>query len=590
MPIAMSLRGRSAAAFRRIARSARGFVVRYVRRLLVGHYTRNSAGTSASAGCRRATALALLMMLPVIVQADPQAGAAHNVAAGDFVGPYAADGFAITIGRQAQPPIQPSAAWYFIDDYIAVPIAGHPVTRFAAAMRAIDDVAQSARTTEPGWPPMVWTGSTRLLHDARIADDGSRVVADGHAWPLTLTPKLALNRSYFDASSAHWLASRPLTLRGEIHDGTFVLRSAWPQDFAVDARLAPAPLPAGETVQNALRARMRATPDGGAREPFATTLIHSRDGAPKDWSGKPALVIMVNGAQGDDDEAWGGHFAIGTGVIGEDGAISDLLINNFYSLDIVSEKGILAAPTPLDRYLGDLNSGQGWYRPSFLAVAVLADARAATRVQDAFNRMFEQFWRHQLVYQHATMNCAGISVDTLRALGWPIPRRGPTSHLLGWLSVPYALFKYRSLSQARIAYEYMTEDRTRLFPAAAFEDITADLMRLAVHGARPDDGALAQTLAKDIVAIELLRIPQWPSSRKFGSWPVVSPGEYFGKVPKDPADAQIVPVPPREFPARLRDADLLREPPRRSDLPLIVWAGFVAVLLGYALRWLVRKL
>jgi hypothetical protein len=383
------------------------------------------------------------------------------------------------------------------------------------------------------------------------------------------------------------------------------VRSLWPQDFAVDARIAPTPLSEGETAQLALRALMRATPDGGAREAFAATLVHARGdtteateateatdaedaaaGVAADWTGKPALVVMVNGAQGDDDEAWGGHFAIGTGVIGANGAIGDLLINNFYSLEIVSEKGILPAPTPLDRYLGDLNSGQGWYRPSFLAVAVLDDARSIARVQDAFNRMFEHFWRHQLVYQHATMNCAGISVDTLRALGWAIPGRGAANYALGWLSVPWALVKYRSLSQARLAYEYMTEDRTRLLPAAAFEDITADLLRLARHGAREDEGTLAQMLAKDIIAIELLRIPQWPSSRKFGSWPVVSPVEYFSKLPKDPADTQIVPVPPREFPASLRDADLLPDPPRKSDLPLVVWAGLAAVLFGCGLRFL----
>ena len=72
---------------------------------------------------------------------------------------------------------------------------------------------------------------------------------------------------------------------------------------------------------------------------------------------------MVNGAQGDDDEAHGGHFALVTGRTQPDGAIGDWLVNNFYSLDVESEKGILAAPLPLDNYLADLNSGQGWYRP-----------------------------------------------------------------------------------------------------------------------------------------------------------------------------------------------------------------------------------
>ena len=539
--------------------------------------------------CTRRCALwaALVTVLPITAIADIGTGDAANVAAGDHVGPYAASDFGITTGRAAG--IQPAAAWYFADEYIATPRAGLAVTSMTPGVRAIDDVARAAREhVAPGWPAMVWIGSTHLLRDARMTPDGTAVKADGAALRLMLAPKLALNRSYFDASSARFAAARPLTLRGERDGDAFVLRSLWPQDFAVDATLAAAPLPAAASPQLAIRALMRATPDGGAREAFAATLVHRREGAPRSFDGKPALVIMVNGAQGDDDEAWGGHFAIGTGVIGAGGAIGDILVDNFYSLDVVSEKGILAAPTPLDRYLGDLNSGQGWYRPSFVAVIVLDDARAAREVQDAFNRMYLQFWRHQLVYQHATMNCAGISVDTLRALGLPIPRRGATSYVEAWLGVPYALAKYRSLAQARMAYEYLTEDVTRLLPAAAFEDTLATLLRLAQDGTREGDGALARQLATDIVAIELLRIPQWPSSRRFGSWPVVTPGEYFGKIPHDPADVETVPVPPREFPASLRDPDLLRPPARRSDVPLFAWAGVVAIALGYALR-LIRR-
>ena len=89
--------------------------------------------------------------------------------------------------------------------------------------------------------------------------------------------------------------------------------------------------------------------------------------------------MIVNGAQGDDDEAWAGHFAVGTGRIGPTAPIADLLVNNFYALDIVSEKGILAAPVPLDGYFGDLNSGQSWYRPSFILIATLRDETVPRR-------------------------------------------------------------------------------------------------------------------------------------------------------------------------------------------------------------------
>jgi hypothetical protein len=300
------------------------------------------------------------------------------------------------------------------------------------------------------------------------------------------------------------------------------------------------------------------------------------------------LGVMVNGAQGDDDEAWAGHFALLTGRLPADGRISDLLVANFYSLEVESEKGILAAPVPLDNYLGDLNSGQAWYRPSYIVFAILKDERAAALLQGALNRLYLQFWRRQLAYQHSTMNCSSISVDTLRALGWEVPARGPASTMLAWLSIPAMIFKEGKVSVARTTYEYLTEDRTRLMPAAAFEESIVDLLRLAREGATPKDGALAKLLAEDLVALVGVRVPQLPSSRKFGTWPVASPREYLGAIPRDPADAQIVPVPKREFPDGLRDPDLLPPAMRRSTIPLIVWAVagvlFVAWLAGFLWR------
>lgn len=550
------------------------------------------AGRLGRRGRRRASrwtsCVSIALVAAVAHAADllPPSGAV-SVSAGASLGTWPAADFTLAKGRDARLPRAP--AWYFADEYIAVPRDGIVVTSIAAGASAQDDLARARRdATPPGAPSLVWVGATEAVRDARMGADGARVTLAGRTWPLALVPKIPLNRAYFDASSARFASARALTLRGESRDGTFVMRSLWPQDFALDASLPVTPLDEGPPAALAIRRLMRATPDGGAREPMAARLLFARDGATRDWRGKPALLVMVNGAQGDDDEAWGGHFAIGTGVVGDDGAIGDFIVDNFYSLDAESEKGILAAPTPLDRYLGDLNSGQGWYRPSFLAIVVLDDARAALTVQDAFNRMFLQFWRHRLVYRHATMNCAGISADTLRALGLPVPSRGATSYVEAWLAVPYALAKYRSLDQARMLYEYLTEDVTRLLPAAAFEDTLATLVRVAREGARPGDGALAATLAHDIVAIEVLRLPQWPSSRKFGTFPVVTPAEYFARLPSDPADMVTVAVPPRPFPAALRDPDVVRAPARRSDVALAGWAGLVAIALGYAAR-LIRR-
>jgi hypothetical protein len=240
---------------------------------------------------------------------------------------------------------------------------------------------------------------------------------------------------------------------------------------------------------------------------------------------------------------------------------------------------------PLDNYLADLNSGQAWYRPSYLLFAVLSNERAAAQVQGALDRVYNQFYRHQLVYQHATMNCASISVDTLRALGWNVPARGPTSRVLAAISLPYFAVQERSVEKAVQKYDYLTEDRTRLFPAAAFEDIGADLLRLVRRSARRQRTPFEALLAQDIEALVFLRVPQLPSSRAWGDYPVVTTREYTSRVPSDPAEQQIIPVPPRPFPDRLRDSDLLPPARRRGELALTLWA----VLSIVGIPWLVWR-
>jgi hypothetical protein len=336
---------------------------------------------------------------------------------------------------------------------------------------------------------------------------------------------------------------------------------------------------------------MRELPDGGARAPYAAMTLWQRPGASDDWTGRSVLAFVVDGAQGDDDEAHGGHFAIATGRIRADGAIGDWLVNNFYSLDIESEKGILAAPVPLDNYLGDLNSGQGWYRPSYIVVAVLNDARAAELVQSALGRVYHQFWRHQLVYYHPTDNCTSISIDTLRALGLRVPERGPTSRLAAWAGFPFHVVRDRSIAKAKLGFDYLVADQTRLMPAAALEEIYALLRglgeaRTTAAGDDAKEGTLATLLAADLDAIAFLRLPQFPSSRAFGAAPAVTTWEYRSRVPEDPALAQIVPVPPRPFPAALRDDDLLPAPPHPSDTAAMVW-GVLSVI---GLPWVVLSL
>lgn len=524
--------------------------------------------------------------------AVPAAGEGAVTAANAFgsFGLYDATRFALS-GAGIAPALR-QAAWYFRNETVAVPRAGLPAAGFEPGVRAFDDVLHwaAARGDDAAldYPPLVWTAAPQVVRGATLADGGRTLLTSDGALALQFVPKIALNRSYADASSIAFLEPHVLTLRGTLGPQGFVARSIWPQDFGVGpAAPAPRALPATDAAQ-AMRALMREMPQGGARSPFSATTLWQRPGSSAAWAGKPVLALMVNGAQGDDDEAHGGHFAIVTGRVSDDGGIGDWLVNNFYSLDVESEKGIIAAPVTLDNYLADLNAGQGWYRPTTMLVAVLEDDRAAVLVQSALNRVFNQFYRHQLVYYHPYQNCASISVDTLRALGWDVPARGPSSRALAWLAFPFVALKDRSIDKARLAFDYLRTDQTRLMPAAALEEAFASLLALANGSAQPD-GKLAHWLARDVDALAFLRFPQFPSSRAFGDAPAVSTWEYRTLVPSDPAMMQVVPVPARPFPAELRDPDLLPARWTPADYATLAWALLTVVGLPWAAWWWWRR-
>jgi hypothetical protein len=526
----------------------------------------------------------------------PAAAEISAVAPGRSLGLYPAKAFRLIDGRCRDCPTIRQALWYFEHETIAVPLPDHSIAAFTPGVRTIVDVRAWAAARAPeaplDYPPLVWVAAPQVAHHAQLTADATALTfKDGTTVPFGLTPKIALNRSYFDGSSGRFFSVRAVKVRGMLSEGRITARTLWPEDFRLDPAPPPRALDTAIPRTEALRALLRAEPDGGARSPFAAYALWQRDTVGAIAPGRAVIGIMVNGAQGDDDEAHGGHFALVTGRTQPDGAIGDWLVNNFYSLDVESEKGILAAPLPLDNYLADLNSGQGYYRPSYMLVAVLSGDRAANLLQGALNRVYNQFYRHQLVYQHATMNCASISVDVLRELGWDVPARGATSTPLAAAGFPYFLATERSLAKARTATDYLLGDQTRLMPAAAFEEAGASLLALAGPAAARDPGdatrgRLARMLAADAETIAFLRFPQFPSSRAFGNAPAVTTWEYRTLVPADPAEAQIVAVPSRPFPDALRDPDLLPPPHRPSDTVAWTWA----VLAFGGILWLAWRL
>ena len=546
---------------------------------------------SARALASRWFAPAIVMMFPIQAVSAPLSQPAN--ASGAF-GLYPAQNFRLVTGECRDCAAIRQALWYFRDETIAVPLTDLPVSGFATGMHADDDVrswaAARATGTPIDYPPLVWVSAPDIVRGARLSDDASRLITRDGAMAFHPTAKIPLNRSYYDASSVAFFKQREITARGTPANDGFAARTLWPEDFRVGgAAPSSRTMPSGLPPTEALRHLMREEPQGGAQSPYAASTLWQKAGMPADWAGRPVLAFMVNGAQGDDDEAHGGHFALVTGRVRADGQIGDWLVNNFYSLDVESEKGIIAAPVPLDNYLADLNSGQGWYRPSYMVVAMLNDERAAALVQSALNRVYNQFWRHQLVYYHPNENCASISIDVLRALGWNIPQRGPTSRTLAWLGFPFLALKEFSVGKAKLAFDYLRTDQTRLMPAAALEEAFGSLLALSSGSIADGNGQLAQMLADDVGALAFVRFPQFPSSRAFGDAPAVTTWEYKALIPNDPALVQIVPVPPRPFPQAMRDPDLIPPPWRPSDYAVLVWGLLtvvgIPVVLWRLWRW-----
>ncbi len=527
--------------------------------------------------------VSLIFILLSFTQASAEALRQNSVM--PVYGLLPADDFEVTNSQCGDCTTIPQAQWFFQRETIAVPRNGRPLAGFERNLPVLDDLAGWAKATPTGtvraYPPLIWLAAPALENGVELQADTLAINSSKGQVPLKLAPRLPLNASWFDQNSHAFFHGQPLKMRGNWDNSTFVARTIWPQNFRLPELPLSKPLTADP---DAFRAWVRALPQGGAQSPFFVESVWRRPGSAGPRVGQPLVGLMLNGAQGDDDEAHGGHFATMTGQVGKQGAIADVLVYNFYSLDSESEKGIIAAPVPLDNYLADLNSGQAWYRPSYMLVATLKDARTAIHLDAAMGRVFSQFYRHQFTYQHARANCAGTSVSTLRTLGWQIPARGPEGWLKGIFGLPLVAIQEASLSKGKAIFDYMTEDQTRLYPAVAFEEMGADLLKLVSGKAGRQLSEYERLLAEDIEEIMLVRVPQFPSSRAFGDYPIVSSDEYLVRVPKDPALQKIIPVPPRAFPDALRDPLSPAEPRLRSDYAVFAWILFLIVSVVLILR------
>lgn len=485
-------------------------------------------------------------------------------------------------------PGLPQARWYFEHELIAVPGTTAHVAGFSPGEQVQQDVrhwaANAGKDDLRALPPLIWLGSSEVIPQARLSRDGRHLTTgEGKTMDFAVVPKIPTNLSYYDASSLDFYSQRPLRLRGESSKGEngkqrFVARTLWPLDFSLASTVPLRPLEHTETLQSLVRAD-----GGGAKSPYSARVLWERNpGQNRDWANKAVMGVMLNGAQGDDDEAHGGHFGMVTGLYREDGDWSRWLVNNFYNLDSFSEKGIVAAATPMDKYLMDLNNGQSFYRPSYMLVAVLKSDRVAQQYQAAINRVYNHFYRHDFVYNHSRANCSGISLDTFRSLGWNLPERGNGGQLKAIAAYFYVAATSGSLADASKIYDYLTAETTRLYPAATFDAMGEDLLNLAQGKANRQLSALEQQLGDDLEAVMYVHIPQIPSSRALGLAPVYSFDEYMKQAPADRSQWKIVPTEPRPFPDDLRDGlALQQEQPPLVPLPVGGFGlGMVVAMVG----------
>lgn len=520
--------------------------------------------------------LSKLLSVGVLSLSVAQSFAATQVVdalASGKLGLHEAADFRLSDGDCRDCPTPPQALWYFRGDKLAVPTA--QPAGFDAKLRAQDDIRQwqAARQGKPEGtrPSLLWIGSPQVARGA-LAAGGDALQSAGEKLPFAVIPKIASNLSYYNEASQKYFAGRNIKARGSLEGERFVARTLWPENFALNAGLPAKPLAADESLTQLVRAD-----GGGATLPLASRLLWSRSGVAPELNGKPVMAFVLNGAQGDDDEAHGGHFAVATGRFGAHGEWDDWLVNNFYNLDSVSEKGIIAATLPMDAYQTDLNSGQSWYRPSYMLVAVFKDGRVPGLYQEAIGRVFNHFYRHDFRYNHATANCAGINLETLRSLGWMIPEQGPGSRLKAVAALPYMAIKEGSLEQGRKAYDYLAAEKTDLYPFVAFTALGEDILQRIV-AAPASATRYEKMMAEDIEALLYVRIPQFPSSRAMGQAPVASLDEFMARTPADRSQWKIVPTDARPFPAELKDPTAPNEEAPPSHYALMGYTGFFAFL------------
>jgi hypothetical protein len=481
---------------------------------------------------RKASSVLPRPAAPALVEpaapAPPPVESVRRLTSG-FLGLYPEADFDLGTGRCVACNAPEQGKWYFPDDVIATPKSGPAA--------------------------LIWIGSHEMAEGVKLSEDGLyATLKDGTVVPFALVPKIDSNRSFYDASSLEYMRGRTVRIRGEFmeKDGvrTLVARTIWPEDYRIDAES----LKEADVKNAADIDALVAADKGGATKPFETKLLWEKPGSGRNWEGQPVMGFMLNGAQGDDDEALAGHSSLFTGRYGPGGSMADWMFDNFYDMNSVSEKGIVASMVPMDKYMTDLNSGQSWYRPSYMLVMVMKDARVPLKLQEAFKEQYAKYYAQDIKYDKTHKNCTALIADPVREQGWKFPEAGKTPTIIARLISKAVAMAAKDPAAGEQIFQSLREEPTRSFPRASFNAVGGDLLSMAgSFGADPagrEYSPVEKMIQEDLVAILFVRLPQIPSSRKLGRDPVGGVTDYFLRAPADRSKWQTVPTSPRPFPPR----------------------------------------
>ena len=107
---------------------------------------------------------------------------------------------------------------------------------------------QTPAAAQLAYPTVTWIGAPQIMDAATIDASGTHVTgADGKTIAFAFVPKISTNLSYANAATMAYVQQRKVRLRGTLEtiDGkpTFVARTLWPADYAIDVKaLSSAPL------------------------------------------------------------------------------------------------------------------------------------------------------------------------------------------------------------------------------------------------------------------------------------------------------------------------------------------------------------